>query len=86
MHKGRKRDVAHCSVQDEGIGIPETELDKIFDRFSESSQTKSKAGGTGLGLSICKEIISLHKGMIWVESTAEGNTNSGSIFHFQIPV
>mgnify|MGYP001824975467 CR=1 FL=1 len=86
MHKGIQRDVAHCSVQDEGIGIPETELDQIFDRFSESSHTKSKAGGTGLGLSICKEIISLHKGMIWVESTAEENTNSGSIFHFQIPV
>jgi signal transduction histidine kinase len=86
MHKGVQRDVAHCFVKDEGIGIPETELDQIFDRFAESSHTKSKAGGTGLGLSICKEIIRLHKGMIWVESTAEENINSGSIFHFQIPV
>jgi len=86
MHKGKETECIHCSIEDDGVGIPANELDKIFDRFVESSHTKSKAGGTGLGLSICTEIIRLHKGMIWAESPANEIDNKGSIFHFQIPV
>lgn len=86
MHKGKKRDCIHCYIQDTGVGIPVTELDRVFDRFVESSNTKTAAGGTGLGLSICKEIISLHKGIIWAESPVDIKAGTGSIFHFQIPV
>jgi signal transduction histidine kinase len=84
MHKGKSVTCIHCSVKDEGLGIPAAELDTIFDRFVESSHTKKGSGGTGLGLSICREIIQLHQGMVWVESPwQEGK--SGSAFYFQIP-
>jgi len=69
------------SLQDEGIGIPEAELETIFDAFIQSSKTKSGAGGTGLGLAISKEIITLHGGVIWAESTQNG----GASFIFTLP-
>jgi signal transduction histidine kinase len=69
------------SIEDEGVGIPEDELEEVFDKFIQSSKTKTSAGGTGLGLSICKEIISSHHGKIWAEHGA-----NGSIFKFIIPV
>ena len=84
MHKGEKEDCVYCSVKDEGVGISESELDLVFDRFVESSHTQKKSGGTGLGLSICQEIIRLHKGMIWVESPWQ-EIISGSAFYFQFP-
>ena len=70
------------SIEDEGVGIPEDELEQVFDKFIQSSHTKNNAGGTGLGLPICLEIISLHKGKIWVEQAKHG----GSVFKFIIPL
>ncbi len=67
-------------IEDEGIGIPEEELEEIFNPFVQSSKTKNYAGGTGLGLSICKEIIAAHNGKIWAE-----NKIIGSSFHFTLP-
>ncbi|MFO7603542.1 MAG: PAS domain-containing sensor histidine kinase [Gammaproteobacteria bacterium] len=58
-------------IEDTGIGIPRDELDNIFDKFVQSSKTKSGAGGTGLGLSICREIIEAHNGLIWADSDGE---------------
>ena len=69
-------------IEDEGIGIPDNELDTIFDKFVQSSKTKTGAGGTGLGLSICKEIIDIHRGKIW----AENNSGPGVTFKVVIPV
>lgn len=69
------------SVQDEGFGIPDDELDSIFDKFIQSSKTKTGAGGTGLGLAICKEIIQAHHGRIWAENNPEG----GATFSFVLP-
>lgn len=69
-------------IEDEGTGIPENELELIFDKFIQSSKTKTGAGGTGLGLSICHEIISLHHGHIW----AENNSKGGATFSFILPV
>lgn len=68
-------------VVDEGIGIPENELDLVFDKFAQSSKTDNGAGGTGLGLAICSEIIGKHHGKIW----AENNTGDGATFTFEIP-
>lgn len=68
-------------VEDEGIGIPEGELNSIFDKFVQSSKTKTGAGGTGLGLAICNEIINVHQGKIW----AENNSKAGSRFCFTLP-
>lgn len=67
-------------VQDNGPGIPESELETIFEKFVQSTRTKTGAGGTGLGLAICKGIILGHDGKIW----AENNPNGGSIFKFTI--
>lgn len=55
---------AKISVRDSGVGIPEDELALIFDKFVQSSKTKTGAGGTGLGLSICREIVLAHHGAI----------------------
>ena len=60
------------SILDEGIGIPENELNLIFEKFVQSSQTKTNAGGTGLGLAICKEIVEAHRGKIIAEKSATG--------------
>ena len=69
------------AVCDEGMGIPDEEIESIFDKFIQSSKTKSGAGGTGLGLSICREIMSAHNGRIWVENRPEG----GAMFCIELP-
>jgi signal transduction histidine kinase len=70
------------SVTDTGPGIPLDQQDRIFDQFHQvdSSLTKAK-GGTGLGLAIAKQIIEMHGGRIWVESTV----GKGSTFQMEIP-
>ena len=70
------------SVSDEGVGIPESELESVFDEFVQSSKTKSSAGGTGLGLAISKRIIDGHSGVI----KAGNNETGGAIFTFSIPI
>jgi Na+/proline symporter/signal transduction histidine kinase/CheY-like chemotaxis protein len=69
------------TVTDEGVGIPEDELEEIFGAFVESTRTKTGAGGTGLGLSLCREILDAHKGKIW----GENNQDKGASFHFLLP-
>ena len=70
------------SVIDQGVGIPEDELELVFDKFVQSSKTKTNAGGTGLGLSISKEIILNHQGIIY----AANNLDKGTSFTFVVPV
>jgi signal transduction histidine kinase/putative methionine-R-sulfoxide reductase with GAF domain len=71
------------SVSDTGPGIPPQERDRIFEQFHQvgSSITKTK-GGTGLGLAIAKQIVEMHGGRIWVESTL----GQGSTFRMELPV
>lgn len=71
-----------CCIANQGATIPENELETIFDKFVQSSKTKSKAGGTGLGLAICREIITAHGGRMWAQNAAEGN---GVIFSVFLP-
>jgi signal transduction histidine kinase len=61
-------------VSDSGVGIPEAEIDHVFDNFTQSSRTKTNAGGTGLGLAICREIVTAHQGRIWAENRPQGGT------------
>jgi signal transduction histidine kinase len=68
------------TVADNGIGIPQKDLGRLFRRFERGSNT-SGITGTGLGLHIIKEIVGAHGGTVWVEST-EGK---GSRFHVEIP-
>lgn len=76
-------DMVVISVLDQGPGIPEAELETVFDEFFQSSKVKSGefAKGTGLGLAICKQIVQSHGGMIWAENRPEG----GAAVHFVLP-
>jgi signal transduction histidine kinase len=71
------------SVADTGPGIPEEHQARIFEQFHQvdSSNTKAK-GGTGLGLAIAKQIVEMHGGRIWVESTL----GKGSTFQMELPI
>ncbi len=69
------------TIRDEGVGVPEGELESVFDQFIQSTKTKTGAGGTGLGLAICKEIIEAHHGQIWAKNVYSG----GAEFSFLIP-
>lgn len=71
----------HFKVQDNGIGVPEDQMQHLFKLFQRLEHTQ-KYPGTGAGLSICKKIIESLGGEIWVESQ-EGY---GSVFNFTIPV
>jgi signal transduction histidine kinase/HD-GYP domain-containing protein (c-di-GMP phosphodiesterase class II) len=57
------------TVEDTGIGIPEGQLEAIFDRFHQADTSSTREyGGSGLGLAICKNIVDWHDGKIWVEN------------------
>lgn len=75
-------DAVELSVKDYGIGIPEQEMEIIFEKFQQSSEAENGSGGTGLGLAICKEIIDGHHGIIGVRN----NTEAGATFYFKIPL
>ena len=68
-------------VKDNGVGIPEKDLERIFERFYKSDRSRTQHG-TGLGLSISKHLVEKHGGKIWVESSF----NAGSTFKFSIPI
>ena len=71
------------TVADTGIGIPQADQPRIFERFYRVDVARSReAGGTGLGLSISKHLVEAQGGRIWVES----EVGVGSKFHFSIPV
>ncbi|MCB1929497.1 MAG: HAMP domain-containing histidine kinase [Rhodocyclaceae bacterium] len=67
-------------VRDQGVGIPEDELESVFEKFVQSSKTRSGAGGVGLGLAICREIVSAHGGRI----RALGN-DDGALLEVVLP-
>lgn len=78
--------VLHVSVSDTGVGIPEEDLDAVFDRFYQTSAAK-KSGGTGIGLYYTRALVNLHHGSIGVKvrKTEDGRTE-GSVFSFTIPM
>ncbi len=82
QHIINHEEVVLFSIKDQGIGIPDDEIEAIFDKFVQSSKTKNASGGTGLGLAICRQIIALHGGKIWAENHPDG----GAVFFFSIPL
>lgn len=73
---------AHVLVRDQGVGIPNSALDKIFERYARIETTNHKViKGTGLGLPIVRQIVELHHGRIWAESTP----GAGATFHVLLP-
>jgi signal transduction histidine kinase len=69
-------------VVDTGIGIPKSEVDRVFERFYQvESHLTRKHGGMGLGLSIAKAMVEMHNGQIWCESKED----IGSLFCITLP-
>jgi two-component system phosphate regulon sensor histidine kinase PhoR len=71
------------AVQDSGIGIPEGDVPRLFEKFYRGTHREALAQrGTGLGLAIVKSIAERHGGKVWLES----ELGKGSIFHLQVPL
>ncbi|MCJ7549549.1 MAG: ATP-binding protein [Anaerolineae bacterium] len=78
----RKRNKVLFSISDSGIGIPEDQLDLIFERFYRvQGEATEHISGTGLGLTTCRGIVEAHGGKIWATSTL----GVGSTFTFSLP-
>ncbi len=81
LDQGEEKIELWFTVTDTGIGMPESQLSRIFESFTQVDSGDTRAyGGTGLGLSICKELVENMGGEIWAES----DEDSGSIFRFYI--
>lgn len=79
----RKGEELWISVMDTGIGIPERDYDRIFDRFYQVEPSLTRRyEGMGLGLSVAKSMVELHSGRIWVESVV----GKGSRFTVVLPI
>lgn len=68
----RDGDEAIMSILDRGPGIPEQEMELIFERFYRSAGTAKQAGGAGIGLTVCKRLVEAQNGRIWAESREGG--------------
>lgn len=75
--------LVRITVADTGVGIPEDEIDHVFDKFYRVGVNKKQAKGTGLGLNLVKQIVEkLHDGRVFVES----QVGVGSTFGFELPL
>lgn len=68
------------SVADHGPGIPESELESIFEMFVQGTHTMTGAGGKGMGLALCRKVVNGHGGRIWAENRPDG----GAVFILEI--
>jgi two-component system sensor histidine kinase KdpD len=75
-------DTVTIRVCDQGPGIPQNELESIFERFYRGSRSRDSVPGTGMGLSVARDIISAHQGRLWAENRPEG----GAQFSFSLPI
>jgi len=83
IHAEADEALLRVSVSDTGIGIPEADLPRIFERFYRVDKARSRElGGTGLGLAIIKHIVESHGGIVTVTS----RLGEGSTFSFTLPL
>ena len=83
LRAGTVGDRVWMEVDDNGIGIPDTDRDRIFERFYRVDKARSRqSGGTGLGLSIAKEIVDLHQGALYLVDKKE----PGLTIRMELPV
>jgi PAS domain S-box-containing protein len=71
----------HCTVQDNGVGMSQSESESLFERYAQGSRNRRSAG-LGLGLYLCRQIITAHGGQIGVTSTP----GAGATFWFTLPI
>jgi signal transduction histidine kinase len=72
----------HLTFSDQGIGIEERRLSRIFDTFYQIDGSSTRRfGGLGLGLAVVNRIVEAHRGKVWAES----ELNKGSVFHVLLP-
>ena len=85
IHIAREDSNILISVKDTGIGIHPSQLETVFQEFTQvDSSTTRKAGGTGLGLPISRKLIEMHGGRLWAESA--GIEGEGSTFYVFLPI
>ena len=70
------------SISDTGVGIPEEELERIFDEFTQAETGLNRRGGTGLGLALSRRFVEMHGGKMWAKS----ELGQGSTFYFSLPI
>src|SRR5450432_1236307 len=72
------------SIADRGPGIPQFDLERVFDKFYRvlSTARKKKVTGSGLGLAVCLGLVEAHGGRIWAENRPDG----GAVFRFTLPL
>ncbi len=75
------KDHIKVKIDDNGKGIPEEKLLKIFSKSYKTDMSETQKGGVGLGLYLCKQIIDSHGGNIWIES----DLGKGTTVHFTLP-
>lgn len=80
IHAKKQDNIWQIAISDNGLGIAEDYLEKVFVVF-QRLHTHTEYTGTGIGLAICKRIVERHKGQIWVES----KLSKGSVFYFTLP-
>lgn len=81
----RKDDNAYLQVCDTGVGIPESAIDHIFERFYRVDKARSRqSGGSGLGLAIVYDMVYRNRGTIQVQSHTDGER--GTVFTVEFPV
>jgi signal transduction histidine kinase len=85
IHQNENEDEVQVDIKDSGVGIHPEDLPRVFERFyrGESPLTLG-VSGTGLGLSIVQNLVEMHKGRIWAESS--GVPGQGTTFSFTLPV
>jgi signal transduction histidine kinase len=83
VHAYQEDDEAVVCVEDEGVGIPESAQDRVFERFYRvDNEATSRTRGAGLGLAISRAIVEAHGGRIWFESVP----GEGSTFYVALPL
>lgn len=75
------KDMLEISVIDQGLGLSEEQVDRVFDKFYRADTSTTALGGLGLGMSICKSIVEAHGGRIWIESAP----GQGTTVRFTLP-
>jgi two-component system sensor histidine kinase KdpD len=80
---GSAEGMVRIAVADEGGGVPEDDLERVFDKFYRVGRGDSQAESTGLGLSICRGIVEAHGGRVYARLKDDG---SGTVFTVELPV